>query len=113
VIGVVAAAITSLSFFIMIERRTYSALIDLKMLLDKILLPANIINMVIGITALMVVNQTIPILIRSPPPLGFGGNALSTAKVQLSYMAVSSSTTTVANITSLVPYCFSDDMRNF
>ncbi|MGB6594903.1 MAG: hypothetical protein WBE68_25660, partial [Candidatus Nitrosopolaris sp.] len=89
VIGVVAAAITSLSFFIMIERRTYSALIDLKMLLDKILLPANIINMVVGITSLMVVYQTIPILIRSPPPLGFGGDALSIANVQLPYMVVS------------------------
>jgi fucose permease len=37
----------------------------------------------------MVVYQTIPILIRSPPPLGFGGDALSIANVQLPYMAVS------------------------
>ncbi len=89
VIGFGAAAIISLSFFIMIERRTYSSLIDLKLLLNRILLPANIINMVVGITALMVVYQTIPILIRSPPPLGFGGDALSIANVQLPYMAVS------------------------
>ena len=89
VIGFGAAAIISLSFFIMIERRTYSPLIDLKLLLNRILLPANIINMVVGITALMVVYQTIPILIRSPPPLGFGGDALSIANVQLPYMAVS------------------------
>ena len=84
-----AAAIISLSFFIMIERKAYSPLIDLKLLINKILLPANIINMIVGITALMVVYQTIPILIRSPPPLGFGGNALSIANVQLPYMAVS------------------------
>jgi MFS family permease len=89
VIGFGAAAIISLSFFIMIERRTYSPLIDLKLLLNRILLPANIINMVVGITSLMVVYQTIPILIRSPPPLGFGGDALSIANVQLPYMAVS------------------------
>src|SRR5438105_4812799 len=76
-------------FFIMIEKRTYSPLIDLKLLLNRILLPANIINMVVGITSLMVVYQTIPILIRSPPPLGFGGDALSIANVQLPYMAVS------------------------
>jgi MFS family permease len=89
VIGFGAAAIISLSFFIMIERRTQSPLLDLKLLLNRILLPANIINMIVGITALMVVYQTIPILIRSPPPLGFGGDALSIANVQLPYMAVS------------------------
>ncbi len=89
VIGFGAAAIISLSFFIMIERRADSPLIDFKLLVNKILLPANIINMVVGITALMVVYQTIPILIQSPPPLGFGGNALSIANVQLPYMAIS------------------------
>jgi MFS family permease len=89
VIGFGAAATISLSLFIMIERRTQSPLLDLKLLLNRILLPANIINMIVGITALMVVYQTIPILIRSPPPLGFGGDALSIANVQLPYMAVS------------------------
>jgi MFS family permease len=89
VIGFGAVAIIALSFFIMIERRADSPLIDFKLLRNKILLPANIINMVVGITALMVVYQTIPILIRSPQPLGFGGNALSIANVQLPYMAVS------------------------
>ena len=89
VIGFGAAAIIALSFFIMIERRSDSPLVDFKLLRNKILLPANIINMVVGITALMVVYQTIPILIRSPQPLGFGGNALSIANVQLPYMAVS------------------------
>ncbi|MGA7043483.1 MAG: MFS transporter, partial [Nitrososphaeraceae archaeon] len=33
--------------------------------------------------------QTIPILIRSPSPLGFGGNALNIANVQLPYMVIS------------------------
>ena len=89
VIGFGAAAIIALSFFIMIERRAHSPLIDLKLLRNKILLPANIINMIVGITALMVVYQTVPILIRSPQPLGFGGNALSIANVQLPYMVVS------------------------
>ncbi len=89
VIGFGAAAIIALSFFGMIERRADSPLIDFKLLRNKILLPANIINMVVGITALMVVYQTIPILIRSPQPLGFDGNALSIANVQLPYMTVS------------------------
>ena len=89
VIGFGVAAITALSFFIMIERKANSPLIDFKLLINKILLPANIINMIVGITALMVVYQTVPILIRSPQPLGFGGNALSIANVQLPYMVVS------------------------
>lgn len=89
VIGFGAAAIISLSFFIVIERKANSPLIDFKLLINKILLPANIINMIVGITALMVVYQTVPILIRSPQPLGFGGNALSIANVQLPYMVVS------------------------
>lgn len=89
VVGFGAAAIISLTFFIMIERRTDSPLIDFKLLVNRILLPANIINMIVGITALMVVYQTIPILIRSPIPLGFGGNALSIANVQLPYMVIS------------------------
>ena len=87
VLGV--AAIISLLFFVRAEKKTDSPLIDLKLLVNKILLPANIINMVVGITALMVVYQTIPILIRSPQPLGFGGDALTIANIQLPYMAIS------------------------
>ncbi|MGB6628641.1 MAG: MFS transporter [Nitrososphaeraceae archaeon] len=89
VIGFGAAAIISLSFFIMVERKAISPLIDLNLFVNKILLRANIINMIVGITALMVVYQTIPILIRSPSPLGFGGNALNIANVQLPYMVIS------------------------
>ena len=89
VIGFGAAAIIALFFFIIVERKTDSPLIDFKLLINKILLPANIINMIVGITALMVVYQTVPILIRSPQPLGFGGNASSIANVQLPYMIVS------------------------
>jgi fucose permease len=37
----------------------------------------------------MVVYQSIPILIRSPNPVGFGGDALSVANIQLPYMIVS------------------------
>src|SRR6476469_3536384 len=45
--------------------------------------------MTVGITALMVVYQSLPILIRSPLPAGFGGDASSIAIVQLPYMIVS------------------------
>ena len=45
--------------------------------------------MTVGLTALMVVYQSLPILIRSPLPAGFGGDASSIAIVQLPYMIVS------------------------
>lgn len=45
--------------------------------------------MTVGLTALMVVYQTLPILIRSHPPAGLGGDASSIASVQLPYMIVS------------------------
>jgi MFS family permease len=50
VIGFGAAATISLSFFIMIERKADSPLIDLKLLVNKVLLRANIINMVVGMS---------------------------------------------------------------
>lgn len=83
------AAIISFVLFVIIERKTETPLIDFKLLTNKVILSANIVNMVVGLTALMVVYQSIPILIRSPIPAGFGGDALSVANVQLPYMIVS------------------------
>jgi MFS family permease len=83
------AAIISLVLFVVIERKTQAPLIDFKLLTNKVILSANIVNMVVGLTALMVVYQSIPILIRSPNPVGFGGDALSVANIQLPYMIVS------------------------
>jgi MFS family permease len=54
---------------------------------QKVLLPANIILLILGITMFMVY-QTAPILVRSPQPLGFGGDAVTTAMVQLPFMVV-------------------------
>ena len=83
------AAMISLVLFVIIERKTETPLIDFKLLTNKVVLSANIVNMVVGLTALMVVYQSIPILIRSPIPAGFGGDALSVANIQLPYMIVS------------------------
>jgi MFS family permease len=82
-------ALVSLFLFIIIEKKTPFPLIDFKLLTNKTILSANIINMTVGMTALMVVYQSIPILIRNPQPLGFGGDALSIASVQIPYMAIS------------------------
>src|SRR5262249_47219990 len=82
-------SIVSLILFVRIEQKTSFPLIDLKLLKHTTILFANMINMTVGLTALMVVYQTLPILIRSPPPVGFGGNSSSIAYVQLPYMIVS------------------------
>ena len=83
------ASIVSLFLFIAVEKKAPFPLIDFKLLKNRIILSANIINMTVGLTALMVVYQSLPILIRSPPPAGFGGDASSIAIVQLPYMIVS------------------------
>jgi MFS family permease len=77
----------SLALFVLIERRASSPLIELSLMTHKILLPANIIILIFGMTMFMVY-QTIPILVRSPHPLGFGGDAVSSAMVQLPFMIV-------------------------
>jgi MFS family permease len=83
----VAATIISLVLFVIVERKSTSPLINLKLLTNKILLPANVIMMILGITMFMVF-QTIPILVRSPEPVGFGGDAVTTANVQLPFMII-------------------------
>jgi MFS family permease len=44
--------------------------------------------MTIGISMFMIY-QTIPILIRNPPPSGYGGSAIDAANVQLPFMLIS------------------------
>jgi MFS family permease len=81
--------VVSLSLFVFIEKKSPVPLIDFKLLTNKVILYANVINMTVGITALMVVYHSIPIFIRSPIPAGFGGDVLSIVNVQLPYMTVS------------------------
>jgi len=83
-----AGAAISVAVFTILEKRTTHPLIDFKVLAHKILLPTNVILMIVGISTFMVY-QTIPILIQSPQPLGFGGDAITTANVQLPFMIIS------------------------
>ena len=86
-------SVVSLLFFIRIERKmsvvttsakttststttSPSPLVNLNLMTHKILLPTNINLMIISITMFMVY-QSIPILVRSPKPLGFGGDAIA------------------------------------
>jgi MFS family permease len=83
-----AGSAVSLIIFTTIEKRVAHPLIDLKILSDKVLLPSNVIMIIVGVSTFMVY-QTIPILVRSPAPLGFGGDVITVAEVQLPFMIVS------------------------
>jgi MFS family permease len=87
VVSLALLSIGSLALFVIIERKAASPLIELSLMTHKVLLPANMLILIFGITMLMVY-QTIPILVRSPQPLGFGGDAVATAMVQLPFMIV-------------------------
>src|ERR687892_556083 len=85
--GLFSVAAVSLAVFIVIEKKVSSPLLDLKLMTHKMILPATIILMMVFLCMFMVY-QTIPILVRSPQPLGFGGDAVVTASVQLPFMIV-------------------------
>jgi MFS family permease len=75
----------SLTAFVIIERRVATPLVDLRLLKDKTLLPSYIILMATGITMFMAYPAIVQ-LVRSPMPLGFGGDAVDAANVQLPFM---------------------------
>jgi MFS family permease len=79
------ASVISLAVFVIIERRIALPLVDLRLLNDKTLLPSYIILMATGITMFMAYPAIVQ-LVRSPVPLGFGGNAVDAADVQLPFM---------------------------
>jgi hypothetical protein len=74
-----------LSVFIFIERRVTSPLVDMRLLKDKTLMPAYLIDTVTGITMFMAYPAIVQ-LVRNPVPLGFGGSAVDAANVQLPFM---------------------------
>jgi MFS family permease len=80
----IASAI-SLSVFVILERRIVSPFLDLRLLRHKILLPSYILLMATGVTMFMIYPAVVQ-LVRSPIPLGFGGDAVDAANVQLPYM---------------------------
>jgi MFS family permease len=87
VAGLFAASGVSLAAFIVIEKRVNSPLLDFKLMTSKSFLPPTIILMLVFMSIFMVY-LTIPVLVRSPEPLGFGGDAVAVASVQLPFMVV-------------------------
>jgi MFS family permease len=82
IIGIIA-----LVFFVIIERREKYPLVDFRLMLNRSILPANLIIMLVGFSMFMVF-QTVPILVRNPEPVGFGEDAISAGRVQLPFAIV-------------------------
>jgi MFS family permease len=77
----------SLLLFVYQERRSKYPLIDFRIFLKPPILLSNLIIMIVGLSMFMVF-QTIPILVQSPQPVGFGENAISTGMIQLPFAIV-------------------------
>jgi MFS family permease len=87
VVGLFVASGVSVTLFIVIEKKVHFPLLDFKLMTDKSFLAPTIILMLVGMSIFMVY-LTIPVLVRSPSPFGFGGSALAVANVQLPFMIV-------------------------
>ncbi|MEP0825190.1 MAG: MFS transporter [Nitrososphaera sp.] len=82
-----ASSGASLAAFATIERRARSPLLDFRLMSNKNFLLPTIILMATFMSIFMVY-LTIPVMVRSPEPLGFGGDAVEAASVQLPFMIV-------------------------
>ena len=82
VVGVVSSVV-----FVIVERRAKNPLVDFRLLFDKVVLPANLMILIVGLSMFMVF-ETVPILVRNPIPLGFGESALGVGNVQLPFAIV-------------------------
>jgi MFS family permease len=87
VAGLFAASAVSLATFIAIEKRVHSPLLDFKIMTSKSFLLPTIILMLVFMSISMVY-LTVPVMVRSPEPFGFGGSAIEVATVQLPFMIV-------------------------
>ena len=77
----------SLVLFVIVEKKSKSPLINFQLMANKTILSANII-LVIAFLSMFTIFQTIPVLVRSPQPFGFGESVISTANIQLPYDCV-------------------------
>jgi len=79
--------ISSFIGFILIERRASSPLLDLRLMANKTIFYGNMIMLIIGMTMFLVM-QTIPVLARSPHPLGFGDSVIEATKIQIPFSII-------------------------
>jgi len=85
IVAAFVASAISLSIFVILERRIVQPFLDLRLLRHKILLPSYILLVATGVTMFMIY-PTVVQLVRSPIPLGFGGDSVDAASVQLPFM---------------------------
>ncbi len=86
-IGLAIIGVVYMILFALIEKSSKFPLVNLKILGHKTILTSNIMVMIVGMSMFMVF-QTIPVLIRSPSPLGFGQDPSVAAHVQLPFALV-------------------------
>lgn len=79
--------ILSFIAFLLFERKTNVPLISLSLFLDRKILSSNIILLIVGMS-MFTIFQTLPILVQSPNPVGFGNNAVQMSLVQLPFALV-------------------------
>ena len=82
-----AAAGVSLGIFAYVEKRARSPIIDFKLMRSRAFLPPTVI-LLLTFLSMFMVYLTVPVLVRSPAPLGFGGDAVAVAGTQLPFMAI-------------------------
>jgi MFS family permease len=117
VLPFIVLGIISLILFIYVENHTKYPLMDFKIFLKpQILVPSTII-MIVGFSMFMVF-QTIPILVQTPKPIGFGENAVDTGRVQLPFAIVlllfgPTSGIIISKLGSLKPVIFGSSLTTF
>ena len=82
-----SVGIASLVLFVIVEKKSKSPLVNFQLMSNRTILSANII-LVIAFLSLFTVFQTVPVLVRSPQPFGFGESVVTTANIQLPFMIV-------------------------
>jgi MFS family permease len=85
IVATFIASAISLFVFVLLERRIVPPFLDLRLLRHKILLTSYILLIATGITMFMIYPSVVQ-LVRSPVPLGFGGDSVDAANVQLPFM---------------------------
>ena len=79
IVATFIASAISLTVFVHLERRIVPPFLDLRLLRHKILLPSYILLIATGITMFMIYPSVVQ-LVRSPVPLGFGGDSVDARK---------------------------------
>ena len=95
VVSLFAMSATFLFAFIVTEKRVNHPLLDLKLMTNRNFLPPTLILLLVSLS-IFSVYLTVTVMVRSPIPLGFGGDALKVANIQLPFMVVFLVTTVIS-----------------